>query len=116
MKSKYTLKCFVFLITVFTASNSFASEVCEWTANKSMELHDLKVESNFPEKALTRFAEAFVDAERDEGFFKKSFHKGVMIAFVETLFDPEMFFLTDGTLSQSEIREIFFESCMEMMN
>lgn len=104
------------LSTTFNATVLNASEVCEWTADKSMELYDLKVESNFPEFALKRFSEAFVDTERNEGFLEKSFHKGVLEGYVEVLFDPEMSFLIDGTLDRNAVRDIFYESCMEVMD
>lgn len=107
---------FVLLASLLTGASSSASEICEWTADKSMELYDLKVESGLPESALKRFAGAFVDAERDEGFFKRSWHKGVLEGFVEVMFDPEMAILVDGTLNRREVEKIFFEGCIEAMN
>ena len=104
-----------FVMAIIISGKSFASEICEWTADTTMELHELRVDNNFSESNLKRFAKGFVELERDENFFKKSIYVGVLEGFVEIFFDPEMYFLMDGTLSQDEVRNVFFEACSEVI-
>ena len=100
-------------IILCMSNNVTANEVCDWVTEKTLELRELKVESNFPESALKRFSASMVSSERSENFLKKGQIEGALEGFIELFFDPETVFLVDGTFSEEESSAIFYESCVE---
>lgn len=102
-------------ISLVLANGARAGEPCEWASEKALFLHELKTKSGFPQSALTRFATGVVQTERTDGIWQNAKLEGILIGFVELMFEPESAALVDGTFSAGELGTIFYDACEEAL-